>query len=314
MEFFAHPQAIVESPHIGKGTRVWAFAHILPRAQIGQDCNICDHVFIENDVSIGNRVTIKCGVQIWDGATLEEDVFIGPNATFTNDRFPRSKQYPPEFSKCHIQRSASIGANATLLPGITVGAYAMVAAGAVVTKNVPPFAIVAGNPARIIGYVNSQKTSLEQATSSPVISTPETGPVQNVPEVTIYKMPIFSDLRGSLTTGEIGKNLPFVPRRYFLVFNTPSKEVRGEHAHKELHQFLTCVNGSISLVVDNGINRQEILLNSPGIGVHIPPMIWGIQYKYSADAVLMVLASDIYRPDGYIRDYLEFRKLKEVLL
>src|SRR5215469_12222781 len=119
--FFQHPNALVESSRIGAGTRIWAFSHVLPGAVIGADCNICDHVFIENDVIIGDRVTIKCGVQIWDGLRLEDDVFIGPNATFTNDPFPRSKIRPARFERTLIKRGASIGANATILPGITVG-------------------------------------------------------------------------------------------------------------------------------------------------------------------------------------------------
>ncbi len=118
-------------------TRVWAFAHILPGATIGRDCNICDHVFIENDVLVGDRVTVKCGVQLWDGVTIEDDVFIGPNATFTNDPFPRSRQRPAAFTTTLVRRGASIGANATLIPGITVGANAMIGAGAVVTHDVP---------------------------------------------------------------------------------------------------------------------------------------------------------------------------------
>lgn len=130
---FIHPQAIIESgAQIGETSRVWAFAHILPGAVLGQACNICDGVFVENDVVIGNRVTIKCGVQVWDGVTLEDDVFVGPNVTFTNDPFPRSKQYPEHFSRTIIRKGASIGANATILPGITVGTNAMVGAGAVV--------------------------------------------------------------------------------------------------------------------------------------------------------------------------------------
>lgn len=153
MEFFKHSHALVESSSIGRGTRIWAFAHVLPGAVIGADCNICDHTFIENDVRIGDRVTIKCGVQVWDGITLEDDVFIGPNATFTNDRFPRSKQYPDEFMGTRVCRGASIGANATILPGLTIGEAAMIGAGAVVTKDVPPRAIMVGNPARIKGYV-----------------------------------------------------------------------------------------------------------------------------------------------------------------
>src|SRR6266446_6858107 len=119
--FFQHPQALVESPHVGDRTRVWAFAHILPGAVIGADCNICDHVFIENDVRIGDRVTIKCGVQVWNGITLENDVFVGPNATFTNDHAPRSKKLLPRPVETTIKSGASIGAGATILPGITVG-------------------------------------------------------------------------------------------------------------------------------------------------------------------------------------------------
>ena len=150
MGFFQHPQALVETSQIGEGTRIWAFAHILPGAMIGEDCNICDHVFIENDVQVGSRVTIKCGVQLWDGIRLEDDVFVGPNATFTNDPWPRSKVYPPIFPKTLVRRGASIGANATLLPGITIGERAMIGAGAVVTRDVPPRVLVVGVPARVV--------------------------------------------------------------------------------------------------------------------------------------------------------------------
>src|SRR6478609_8191206 len=132
-----HPLALCESVTIGENTRVWAFAHVLPGATIGKDCNICDHVFIENDVSVGDRVTIKCGVQLWDGIRLEDDVFVGPNVTFTNDRMPRSRQYLEKYPETFVKKGASIGANSTVLPGITIGQYAMVGAGSVVTRNVP---------------------------------------------------------------------------------------------------------------------------------------------------------------------------------
>jgi acetyltransferase-like isoleucine patch superfamily enzyme len=299
---FLHENSIVEpGARIGEGTRVWAFAHILPGAQIGADCNICDHTFIENEVIVGDRVTIKSGVQLWDGVILEEDVFVGPNATFTNDKFPRSKNYPDEFPKTVVRRGASIGANATILPGITIGAHAMVGAGAVVTRSVPPNAIVVGNPARIQGYVSTDRHQAikPQETATQV----ETLSVQNA---CLFKLPRIEDLRGGLTFGEYDQHLPFLPRRYFVVFDVPSIEVRGEHAHKTLQQVLICLKGSCSVVLDDGLKREQVELNRPDIGLYLPPKVWGIQYNYSPDAVLLVLASQAYDPDDYIRDYDEF--------
>jgi len=149
-----HPKALIDKgASIGARTRIWAFAHILSGAVIGEDCNICDHTFIEGAVRVGNRVTIKCGVHLWDGVILEDDVFVGPSAVFTNDLRPRSKLYPPEFLKTILKQGCSIGANATLLPGVTIGRWAMVAAGAIVTREIPDYGIVLGNPARFHGWV-----------------------------------------------------------------------------------------------------------------------------------------------------------------
>ncbi|MCE5224236.1 MAG: N-acetyltransferase [Porphyromonadaceae bacterium] len=142
---------------IGDHTRVWAFVHILEGATIGADCNICDYVFIENDVILGDRVTVKSGVQLWDGIRLGDDVFVGPNVTFTNDKFPRSKRYPKQYPKTIVKKGASIGANATVLPNITIGEKAMVGAGSVVTKNVPDNAMVVGNPALIVKILEDDK-------------------------------------------------------------------------------------------------------------------------------------------------------------
>jgi acetyltransferase-like isoleucine patch superfamily enzyme len=274
----------------------------LPGAVIGEDCNLCDHVFVENDVVVGDRVTVKCGVQLWDGVRLEDDVFVGPNATFMNDPFPRSKKYPLEFSKTVVQKGASIGANASILPGVTIGQNAMVGAGAVVTRNVPPNSIVVGNPARIVNYVTGSDVQSRMPISPSTIG----GEDVPVPGVKLIQLPEVTDLRGSLTFAEMPGLLPFEPRRFFLIFDIPGKDVRGEHAHKELHQFLICVRGQCSVVLDNGEVRHEVRLDRPTLGLHIPPRIWATEYKFTRDAALFVLASDVYRADDYIRDYTEY--------
>lgn len=154
-----HALSDVQSELIGIGTRVWQFSVILPNAAIGADCNICAHTFIENDVVIGDRVTVKSGVYLWDGITIEADVFIGPNATFTNDKFPRSKDCYDKSLRTLIKKGASVGACAVVLPGLILGERCMIGAGAVVTKDVPNGAIVAGNPAKIIGYIDESTIS-----------------------------------------------------------------------------------------------------------------------------------------------------------
>ncbi|MBP3608534.1 MAG: N-acetyltransferase [Treponema sp.] len=148
-----HPTSDVKSTNIGENTNIWQFCVVFPQAKIGSNCNICAQVLIENEVEIGNNVTIKSGVQIWDGITIEDDVFIGPNATFTNDLFPRSKNPDWKLSKTIIKKGASIGANATILAGITIGENALIGAGSVVTKDVPANTVWYGNPARFVREV-----------------------------------------------------------------------------------------------------------------------------------------------------------------
>src|SRR5690606_29973436 len=157
-----HPLADVQSTTIGARTRIWQFCVVMPGAVIGSDCNICSLSFIENDVTIGDRVTVKSGVQLWDGVTLEDDVFVGPNVSFTNDKFPRSKQFDRPLMETHVARGASIGAGATVLPGLKIGRKAVVGAGAVVTRSVPPNAVVVGNPARIVGYAEARVEEIRE--------------------------------------------------------------------------------------------------------------------------------------------------------
>lgn len=148
-EFFVHPLADCQSSHIGHGTKIWQFCVVLPGAAIGRNCNVSSHCLVENDVVIGNNVTVKCGVYLWDGMRIEDDVFIGPNATFTNDRFPRSKQYPEKFLQTVLKRGASIGAGAVIAPGLTIGELAMIGAGAIVVKDVPARTVVYGTASRV---------------------------------------------------------------------------------------------------------------------------------------------------------------------
>lgn len=306
MKYFIHPTALVASNQIGDKTKIWAFCNILKGAKIGRDCNICDHVFIENDVIVGDRVTIKCGVQLWNGITVENNVFIGPNATFSNDKYPKSKKYLKKSLKTLIKVGASIGSNATILPGITIGQNSLVGAGAVVTKDVPPNAIVMGNPARITGYTHTR--SLNKVGQN--IDEAEKNQTSiNIKGVKLITIPKISDIRGDLSYAELSKELPFIVKRIFTVYNVPTKDVRGEHAHRKLHQVLICLKGSVTVLLDDGKNCTEVVLSSPEFGIYIKPLVWSVQYKYSQDAILLVLSSDTYKAQDYIRDYEEFIKV-----
>jgi UDP-2-acetamido-3-amino-2,3-dideoxy-glucuronate N-acetyltransferase len=299
-----HPLSDVQSSHIGAGTRIWQFCVVMPEARIGSGCNICAQVLIENDVVIGDRVTVKCGVQIWDGLRIGDEVFIGPNVTFTNDPFPRSQQRPEKYSITTIHHGASIGANATILPGISIGRGAMIAAGSVVTRDVPPHAVVKGNPARITAYTKETPVHPNLPNNAK-----HTGScIQGTSLIHFTKA---SDLRGDLLVADLAEHIPFPVKRVFFVTNVPSHHVRGEHAHRTCHQLLICLQGSVTITADNGKEREEWALDRAEIGIHLHPLTWAAQWRYTSNAVLAVFASHSYDPADYIRDYEEYLKIVE---
>lgn len=302
-----HKTSDIQSSFIGERTRIWQYVVVLPGAKIGSDVNICSHCLIENDVVIGDRTTIKSGVYLWDGIRIGDDVFVGPNVTFTNDKFPRSKIYPEKFLETRIENGASIGGGAVLLPGITIGAGAMVGAGAVVTKSVPPYAVVCGAPARIIKYLENFVPNQQKDFTNAKLTTVEGSPMRiGVGDATLHRFKVIRDARGDLSIGEFIKDIPFAPKRYFLMFNVPSEKTRGEHAHYKCQQFLICVKGNCAIGLDDGKSRREVLLGTPDMGVYVPPLTWTIQYKSSSDMALMVFASEYYEEDDYIRNYSKF--------
>lgn len=300
INYYVHPQGIVDDgANIGPKTKIWAFAHVLPGAIIGEDCNICDGVFIENDVKIGDRVTIKCGVQIWDGVTLENDVFIGPNATFTNDPFPRSKHYPDVYPRTLVCQGASIGANATILPGLTIGKNAMIGAGAVVTHDIPPDAVVTGNPARIRRYLDQDNYPLPKLANNIVDS-------RRIDKCQIIQLPKIADPRGNLTFIEGTHHIPFEIKRVYFLYDVPGGAERGGHAHKALHQFIIAMSGSFDVILDDGYVKKSIHLNRSYYGLYICPMIWREINNFSSGAVCMALVSEYFLEADYYRDYSNF--------
>lgn len=210
-----------------------------------------------------------------------------------------------------IKSGVIVGSGSTIYPGVTIHSNAIVMPGSVVTRSVPPLAIVQGNPATIIGYKSTYiqsdvKTAQHTENKAAVIAS-------KVENVTLHNLPLISDLRGDLSVGEFERQVPFSVKRYFLVFSVPTAETRGEHAHKKCQQFLICVKGSCKVIADDGKNREEFILDQPNKGLYLPSMTWGIQYQYSQDAVLLVFTSDYYDNSDYIRDYDEFIKLTNTI-
>ena len=299
---------ICETQDVGVGTKIGAFTHVYSEVTLGNDCEIGERVCIESNVKIGNSVKIKSGSHISQGAILEDGVFIGPNVVFSSEHYLQTKSRNIYTPLTRVNKGASIGANSTILPGVTVGAGAMVGSGSVVTRDVPELAIVVGNPAKISAYFETVEAS------DPIV--PEVGQGVVVGKTKLSSgffknLSTASDDRGSLVAAESLSQIPFDVKRIFLVHSVPSIESRGAHAHKECHQFLICVSGSVHVIVDDGVEKFEFTLDSPSQAVYMPPMTWGTQYRYSTDAVLLVLASHAYDPNDYIRSYSEFKAAVE---
>jgi len=288
--------AIVQSSKLDESCIVCQFVVIKPNVEIGSDSVINAHAYIDSKTVIGTRVIVGSGARISSGVALEDDVYVGPNVIVGDDDYLPDGKVVPTI----IRQGAWVCGNSVLLSGINIGAGARIGAGSVVTSDVQANAVVVGNPARIVGYVGTEEKQTNIANTNGVLETPK------VKGVRLFRLQNVRDLRGDLSAIEWEKQLPFTPKRAFFVYNVTNSSVRGEHAHKICHQFLLCVHGTVSVVVDDGNYREEFRLNEPHIGIYIPPGVWGIQYKSSSDAVLFVLASHEYDPDDYIRDYNEY--------
>lgn len=282
------------------GTKVHATSHLGAGVRLGKNVEIGPFSFLDGAISIGDGVRL-CGGVAFDGMlTIGSHCHIEPGVAVTRGEGNSGSAAPVV-----IEEGVFVGAGSILFAGVRVGMGARIAAGTVVTRDVPPYALVSGNPAVIDGYAQSEAHGLIPAVKKLAQRAVGVHPC-SVRGVTVHKLRRHEDLRGALCAGEFPREIPFAPKRYFLVFDVPSSETRGEHAHRICEQYLVCVSGSIAVVVDDGEHREEIVLSDPTQGLYIPPGVWGIQYKFSSDSVLLVFASHEYDPDDYIRNYSEF--------
>ncbi len=276
-------------------------------AVVGENCEICSGVFVDHGVRIGDRVIVESGARLYGPLILENDVTVGPNAAFWKAPSASAIMTGEQTSETVVHERAIIGANATVLSGLAIGVGAVVGSGAVITRPLPANTIAEGNPARIVGYVGAREVTQGRVLPGRFLEGAVRGVVAtDVAGVTLHELPLVKDMRGNLSVGEFERSVPFSPQRYFVVFDVPSKEIRGEHAHRRCHQFLICLKGSCAVVTDDGSVRQEFFLDRPNLGLYLPPMVWGVQYKHTPDAVLLIFASDYYDPNDYIRSYEEF--------
>jgi len=296
---FTHATALVETKAVGAGSTVLSFARVAEGASIGDNCTIHEHSFLDAGVELEADVSVGAGARLLGNVRLGRGTTVGPNAVLgrSDEAYDRT---------IAVGREARIGANVTVLPGFTVGRGAVVEAGSVVDSDVPAHAVVRGIPARIVGYVDAWPQPTEPAVLD--LARVEEATPTGVPGVVLYPLTYARDLRGSLSAVEFA-DLPFQPRRVFAVYGVPDESIRGAHVHRACGELLVCMCGEVSCIADDGVARQEFRLTTPRVALHIPPMIWIMQYRYTADAVLVVLAELPYDPDDYIRDYEQFLEL-----
>ncbi|WP_319777815.1 WxcM-like domain-containing protein [Maridesulfovibrio sp.] len=299
-DIFCADDSVYGSPFsIGNKSYIQHHSTIGDNVTIGDNCLIQSNVVIDDNVHIKNSVTIKSNVCICKDTIIESGTCVESGTVFISDRLASSR----EAGCAKVGRDVIVGANSTIYP-VKIDANSIIKPGSVVTRDVPHNSIVAGNPAKIIDYVdtdvaNDQKPLSVYGDKKPYIS--KTGAI-------VYSIPTFSDMRGDLSVLEFEQFLPFSVQRVFYTYNIDTEMVRGEHAHIECKQFLIAIAGSLNVVCDNGFVREEFVLNTSQKGLYIPPKCWGIQYKHSKDSVLLVCASMAYDSDDYIREYDEFIK------
>lgn len=285
-----------------------------PSSQIGADVQVDPDARIGPNCHLKGQITVEAGAVLVGGITLIGDIHIGRDARLEPGvciAAPRPGAVAVQ-PAVRVGQQVHIGAGTVLYSGVSIGHRAWIEPGTVVLRSIPPHAIVSGNPASITGYIDDAAQSARSAPSV-VLRTDAPGVhACQVQGVTLHHFARIRDLRGDLTVGEFERNVPFQPKRYFIVFDVPSTETRGEHAHKRCHQFLVCVAGTVSVVVDDGLRREEVLLDRPNMGLLIPAGIWGIQYKYSGTGTLLVFASEYYDATDYIRNYDEFLQFRGV--
>lgn len=277
------------------GSAVGAYSRIGPEVEIAGPCSIGEQTLLAGRIRMASAVEIGSHAFLHGPLAVETGVRIGARCCMD-----ASGGGAPIL----LGEGAVVGANATIWPGVSVGKRARIEPGSVVTKDVPAMAVVAGNPARIVRYSGAPAAAAHPHLPEAVDAAPTA-----IRGVTLHRLPLHEDLRGQLTFGEAQRHVPFPIRRYFLSFGVASEQVRGEHAHRALHQFLVCAHGRVHIAADDGVTQADFLLEQPDVGLHIPPMIWSVQYRFSADAVLLALCSDNYDPADYIRDYAEFLEL-----